>query len=85
MRCVQHGAHLRIEVQDRGAGMSKETRRRAGEPFFSTKEAGRGLGLGVFLARTIAERAGGSLSFEGDTGTTAILQIPIPVIAMTRK
>lgn len=84
VRFVHDGAHLRIEVQDRGAGMSDETRRRAGEPFFSTKEPGRGLGLGVFLARTIAERAGGSLSFEDGTGTTAVLQIPMPVVEMTR-
>ena len=81
LRCVRHGSQLRIEVQDRGAGMSIETRRRAGEPFYTTKEPGRGLGLGVFLARTIAERAGGSLSFEGERGTTAVLQIPVAVTA----
>lgn len=84
VRFVQHGAHMRIEVRDRGAGMSSDTRRRAGEPFFTTKEPGRGLGLGVFLARSIAERAGGSLSFESDAGTTAVLQIPISAVSVTR-
>ena len=85
VRCVQHGSQLRIEVRDCGTGMSIETRRRAGEPFFTTKEPGRGLGLGVFLARTIAERAGGSLSFEGERGTTAVLQIPVAVTAESQR
>ena len=83
MRFAQHGSLMRIEVQDRGPGMSGDARRRAGEPFFTTKEPGRGLGLGIFLARTIAERAGGSLSFEGDRGTTAVLAIPVSVVTVS--
>jgi two-component system sensor histidine kinase RegB len=66
----------RIEVRDRGAGMPRETRLRAGEPFFTTKEAGKGLGLGLFLVRTFAERSGGTLDFDSSEGTTAILEIP---------
>jgi two-component system, sensor histidine kinase RegB len=67
---------LRIEVHDQGSGMSDEVMRRAGEPFFTTKDAGRGLGLGVFLARTFAERLGGTLWFERRGGTLAIMEIP---------
>ena len=70
------GAMVRVEVQDRGTGMSPDARRRAGEPFYTTKEPGRGLGLGLFLVRTFAERSGGSLEFEGTEGTTAILEVP---------
>jgi two-component system sensor histidine kinase RegB len=66
----------RIEVRDRGAGMPLATRLRAGEPFFTTKEAGKGLGLGLFLVRTFAERSGGTLDFDASEGTTAILEIP---------
>jgi two-component system sensor histidine kinase RegB len=69
-------AMVRIEVRDRGEGMSADTKRRAGEPFFTTKEPGHGLGLGLFLVRTFAERSGGSLEFDGAGGTTAILEVP---------
>jgi two-component system sensor histidine kinase RegB len=67
---------VRIEVHDSGGGMSAETRARAGEPFYTTKEPGRGLGLGLFLTRTLADRCGGSLRFEGTAGTIAILEVP---------
>jgi two-component system sensor histidine kinase RegB len=70
------GTMVRIEVLDRGAGMSADAKRRAGEPFFTTKEPGHGLGLGLFLVRTFAERSGGTLEFDGAGGTAAILEIP---------
>jgi two-component system sensor histidine kinase RegB len=70
------GAMIRVEVRDRGTGMSPDARRRAGEPFYTTKEPGRGLGLDLFLVRTFAERSGGSLEFRGTEGTTAILEVP---------
>jgi two-component system sensor histidine kinase RegB len=67
---------FRVAIADRGPGMSLETARRAGEPFYTTKEPGRGLGLGLFLARVFAERRGGSLRLESDAGTIAILELP---------
>lgn len=76
LRFGVRGAMVRIEVQDRGAGMSPDAKRRAGEPFFTTKKPGQGLGLGLFLVRTFAERSGGTLEFDGVAGTTAVLEIP---------
>jgi two-component system sensor histidine kinase RegB len=72
----RRGSMVRIEVRDRGAGMSPEVLRRAGEPFYTTKPAGRGMGLGLFLTRTFAERSGGTLHFDSGDGTTAVLEIP---------
>jgi two-component system sensor histidine kinase RegB len=76
LRFRSRGEVARIEVQDHGAGMSADTRRRVGEPFYTTKAPGRGLGLGLFLVRTFVERAGGTLEFHADSGTTAILELP---------
>jgi two-component system sensor histidine kinase RegB len=68
---------VRVVVQDEGAGMPAAVLRRAGEPFYTTKEPGRGLGLGLFLARVFAERCGGTLTLQSDRGTTAILELPV--------
>lgn len=76
LRFAARDGMARIEVRDSGAGMSPEARRRAGEPFYTTKEPGQGLGLGLFLVRTFAERSGGTLEFDASQGTAAILEIP---------
>jgi two-component system sensor histidine kinase RegB len=67
-----------IEVQDFGEGMDPGTLERAGDPFFTTKDPGRGMGLGLFLVRTLANRLGGRLvmrSVPGE-GTLARLELP---------
>ena len=71
---------LHIAVHDRGEGMSPEVLARAGDPFFTTKAAGRGMGLGVFLARALAEQLGGQLELESapERGTTATIILPCP-------
>ncbi len=70
---------LRIEVQDHGSGMDAEVLARAGEPFFTTKQPGRGMGLGLFLTRTLMERLGGQLRVHSRPGhgTTATLVLPM--------
>lgn len=65
-------------VRDQGGGMDPETLRRATEPFFTTKAPGRGMGLGLFLVRLVAEKNGGRFEVESSQGegTTARLQLP---------
>ncbi len=69
-----------IRVTDSGSGMPPETLNRIAEPFFTTKEPGRGMGLGLFLVRLFAERLGGQLRFESEPGrgTVATLELPSP-------
>jgi two-component system sensor histidine kinase RegB len=70
-------AVVRVSIVDQGHGFTRDALRRAGEPFFTTKEPGRGLGLGLFLARVFAERIGGSLKLASGIGTTAVLELPV--------
>jgi two-component system, sensor histidine kinase RegB len=69
---------LRIRVRDEGCGMSEETLARATEPFFTTKETGRGMGLGLFLTRTTLERLGGKLVLESRLGQGATVDLLLP-------
>lgn len=70
--------NVRFEVRDQGTGMSDEMLRRAGEPFFTTKQPGRGMGLGLFLVRLVARQIGATFSIDSKlgTGTTCVLELP---------
>jgi two-component system sensor histidine kinase RegB len=72
------GEMMNFSVRDNGPGISEDVLPRLGEPFFSTKGPGKGMGLGLFITKTFADRIGGSLSFtsEANRGTTATLSIP---------
>jgi two-component system sensor histidine kinase RegB len=75
----QEGQQFQFVITDHGKGMSAQTLRRIGEPFFTTKEPGKGMGLGTFLVRTLAEQLGGRLTFEStlQAGTRATLELPL--------
>ncbi len=79
LRATRYRARLKIEIRDHGTGMSSEVLDRAGEPFFTTKEPGQGMGLGLFLTRKVIERLEGSLQLisHPGKGTTAIVQLPL--------
>lgn len=74
-RVLEDGA-LEIRVTDTGAGMDATTLAKLGTPFFTQREGG--TGLGVALARQVAEQHGGTLTYESTkgAGTTATLRIP---------
>ena len=66
-------------VRDMGSGLSPEAEAHAAEPFFTTKEPGSGMGLGLYLVRLLAERLGGSFTLRtnADAGVTAELRLPV--------
>lgn len=68
-----------LTVRDTGAGMSEETLRRIGEPFFTTKQPGRGTGLGLASAFHTISEAGGNWSVMSNAGggTTFSVQLPM--------
>lgn len=72
------GTYVRLDVTDTGTGMDKATLARASEPFFTTKPAGQGTGLGLAMARGFAEQSGGGFEIASapGQGTTVTLWLP---------
>lgn len=64
------GDSVSISVIDSGPGIRPEHRSRIMEPFFTTKDVGKGVGLGLSLSKTIAEEHGGKLECSEDHGHT---------------
>ncbi len=75
------GAWVAIEVRDTGAGMDAATARRAFEPYFTTKPAGRGTGLGLAMVRDIVRQHGGTIDLTSapGAGTAVMMYLPVAV------
>jgi signal transduction histidine kinase len=65
-----------IAVEDRGVGAPLDVERRLFEPFFTTKPAGTGLGL--MIARAVAERHGGRLDYARNPGRGMTFTLTLP-------
>ncbi|MFZ5446148.1 MAG: sensor histidine kinase [Myxococcota bacterium] len=74
----RHGDEVHVEVRDNGGGVAKEHVAHLFEPFFTTRIAGRGRGLGLPVARGLMVSQGGDLRFGGNTpdGTRFVVTFP---------
>ena len=70
--------HIVVEIADTGPGMPAEVQARAFEPFYTTKDVGKGAGLGLDIARRIVvERHHGQITIDSRPGNT-ILRVQLP-------
>jgi signal transduction histidine kinase len=79
LRTQRDGECIVVDIADTGPGIPEDARPHVYEPFFTTKEVGKGTGLGLDTARRIVEeRHGGSISFEsGGDGTVFHVWLPL--------
>jgi signal transduction histidine kinase len=68
-----------VEISDTGPGMSPQEAARAFDAFYTTKEVGKSLGLGLDIAqRIVVERHGGTITIDSRPGST-VLRVRIPI------
>ena len=75
------GEYVCLAVSDTGIGMDEGTRRRAIEPFFSTKGVGRGTGLGLSMVHGLASQLGGRLAIRSTPGEGTTIELWLPTSA----
>lgn len=71
-----------IDIKDTGSGIPEDKVKQLFNPFFTTKEPGKGTGLGLFIVRQVVEKNGGRISLKGTKvgeGTTFMLEFPAAV------
>jgi two-component system, OmpR family, sensor kinase len=67
---ARRNGHVRLEVSDRGLGIKRQNMPHIFEPFFTSNEEAQGAGLGLAIARELAERMQGRLTVRSAPGST---------------
>jgi signal transduction histidine kinase len=81
VRVTRDGAHVRLDMRDRGPGIPAEEREKIFEPFYrrmGSAESGKGSGLGLALVRQIARRSGGEATCSAADSGGSIFSVMLP-------
>ncbi|WP_244288805.1 sensor histidine kinase [Leptospira levettii] len=70
---------IEIKIIDNGIGIPKDIAKNLFEPFFTTKERGEGIGLGLYICKTIVSEQNGTISFSSDHGKTEFI-VTLPIL-----
>lgn len=78
VECTRSATHAMVSVRDNGCGIAPEKLSQLFQPYFTTKPAGKGTGLGLFITRKILEEMGGSIELQSEVGqgTRACIRLP---------
>jgi PAS domain S-box-containing protein len=82
---LRPGKHLKLSVKDSGTGMDPETMERIFDPYFTTKEVGKGTGLGLAVVHGIVKRHGGEILVRSEIGKGSVFDVFIPVAESNLK
>lgn len=78
---VTHDAEdgvLSLKVADNGPGVAEEDRKKLFDPFYSTKDVGKGTGLGLAVVYGLVQEMGGTIHVEVDDGAIFVVRLPVP-------
>lgn len=84
-RSLPQSRQVELQVRDDGIGIPPDLLPRLFEPFLTTKETGKGVGLGLAISKTIVERHGGQIEVESQPGRGTTFYIFLPVDASVIK
>jgi len=76
---------IEVHIEDNGPGIPPEVQRKVFDPFYTTKQAGKGTGLGLWVSYDIMDKMGGSIGLKSEVGKGSIFTVRIPVVIPEKK
>jgi len=77
---LQPGNYLQLSIRDTGVGIAPEDLERIFDPYFTTKEVGKGTGMGLSIAHGIVKNYGGSITCDSRPGEGTVFHIILPAV-----
>jgi two-component system NtrC family sensor kinase len=74
-----------VSIKDDGPGLSEEMMRKIFDPFYTTKEAGKGTGLGLWVSHNIVAKMGGRIYVKNNPDKGAVFTVEIPIVIPEKK
>ena len=75
---VQPGHFVQLSIRDTGSGITREIQKKIFEPYFTTKEAGKGTGMGLAIVHGIVKDYGGFITCQSEIGVGTVFEICLP-------
>ncbi len=77
---IEAGKYVQLSICDTGTGIDPEIRDKIFDPYFTTKEAGKGTGMGLAVAHGIIKSYGGAISIDSQPGKGTAVHVFLPII-----
>ena len=81
----QNNGNIVVTIKDDGPGLSEEALRKIFDPFYTTKAAGKGTGLGLWVSHSIIAKMGGSIHVKNNPDKGALFTVEIPIVIPEKK
>jgi two-component system, NtrC family, sensor kinase len=82
-RCT--GSQIHVNIKDDGPGLTEDKLKKVFDPFYTTKESGKGTGLGLWVSYSIIEKMGGAINVSSEAGLGATFTVEIPIVIPEKK
>ena len=79
IRVLNNEKEVELSFQDNGPGIPQKERAHIFDPFYTTKEPGRGTGLGLSVCYRIVEDLGGTMGVESELGKGTTIKVSLPI------
>jgi two-component system NtrC family sensor kinase len=76
---------IKVEIEDNGPGIPQDKQKKVFDPFYTTKETGKGTGLGLWVSYDIIEKMGGKIRLVSEVGKGTTFTVELPIVAPEKK